>query len=141
MSLQPAPATDSPTLLVIDDEDALRMAMLRWFSRRGWRCVEAATLADAERLLFSPGAIPPDAILCDLHLPDGSGNDLIERMTRERPALTARLILATGEMLGEDQLVRLEAIGCRTLCKPFDLMQAEQAITAARGRRHMRAAS
>ncbi len=121
----PPQPPDAPTLLVIDDEGPLRIAVLRWFTRRGWRCTEAATLADAERLLFSVDARMPDAILCDQNLPDGTGEALAERLERDRPALAQKLILATGEVWTDERSARLAAMGCRFLAKPFDLSQVE----------------
>lgn len=127
--LMPQPPADAPLLLVIDDEGPLRVAVLRWFTRRGWRCTEAATLADAEQHLFSDGARMPDAILCDQNLPDGTGEALAARLERDQPALAARLILATGEVWTDERAARLLAMGCRFLAKPFDLGQVEALVT------------
>lgn len=120
----------APSLLIIDDEDPLRAAVTRWFSRRGWQCAEAATLADAERLLFSSDAAAPDVIVCDLHLPDGNAEGLLARIKRERPDLARRLILATGDVLTDEQESRLTASGCSTLAKPFDLDEIEAVARA-----------
>lgn len=122
----------APHLLIVDDERPIRAALRRWFSHRGWRCTEAETLADAEAHLFADGAAPPDVILCDLNLPDGSGEDLLDRLERDRPALVERMILATGATLSVDCQVRLAESGCRTLPKPFDLAQLERVATSAR---------
>lgn len=127
--LYPPPPADAPSLLIIDDEGPLRVAVLRWFSRRGWRCTEAASVADAERLLFSVGARAPDAIICDQNLPDGTGEALLARMERDRPALAARCILVTGEVWEDARVARLLAMGCRLLPKPFDLTQVEALVT------------
>ncbi len=121
------PGPDAPHLLIVDDERPLRLAVNRWFSRRGWRCAEAETLAEAEEAIFGDGAVLPDVILCDLNLPDGSGHQLLARIEREQPALATRMILATGEVFSQQSLEHLTAVGCRTLAKPFDLAQAEAA--------------
>lgn len=133
--LAPSPSADAPKLLIIDDEDSLRVAVLRWFTRRGWRCMEAATLADAERLLFAVGATPPDAIICDQNLPDGTADELLARIARDRPQLADRVILSSGEVFSEDKLRRLNSAGCQTLPKPFDLSQAELMVLAVRERK------
>ncbi len=125
------PGPDAPHLLIIDDERPLRLAVRRWFSRRGWHCAEAESLAQAESLLFTAGVVAPDVILCDVNLPDGTGLQLLERIEREQPALTHRLILSTGEVLTRETLAHLEEVGCRTLAKPFDLSQAEVAARSA----------
>jgi CheY-like chemotaxis protein len=117
-----------PHLLIIDDERPLRTAVRRWFTRRGWTCGEAASVAEAEQRIFASGATVPDAILCDLNLPDGTAETLITRLRRERAGLTRRLVLATGEVLGTDVEAQLADLGCAVLPKPFDLAQLESAI-------------
>jgi DNA-binding NtrC family response regulator len=131
--LSPQLPADAPTLLIIDDEGPLRIAVLRWFSRRGWRCAEAASLADAEQFLFGAGARLPDAIICDQNLPDGTGEALLERLERHQPALASRAILATGEVWTDERVARLVATGCRLLAKPFDLTQLEALVAGKPG--------
>lgn len=125
-------AGTAPHLLIVDDERPIRVALRRWFSHRGWRCTEAETLAAAEQHLFGHDAPAPDVILCDLNLPDGTGEDLLGRLERDRPALVERMILATGATLSVDCQVRLAESGCRTLPKPFDLAHLERVATSAR---------
>lgn len=122
----------SPHLLIIDDEKSLRTAVSRWFTRRGWTCGEAASVAEAEERLFAEGARSPDAILCDMNLPDGTADELITRMGRERADLTRRLVLATGDVLSAETERRFAGLGCAVLPKPFDLEQVEEALSRAR---------
>lgn len=116
---------NAPRLFIVDDEEALRVAVSRWFTRRGWYCHESGTMADAEHVLFGDGAAAPDVIICDLNLPDGSGEQLLGRIERDRPELLSRVIMSTGELLSDGMQARLKAAGCRVLPKPFDLSQAE----------------
>lgn len=124
------PLSATPRLLIVDDEAPLRMALLRWFSRRGWLCAEAATLEAAERELFAADAPSPDVILCDLNLPDGSAEVILDRLERERPMLARRFVVATGDVLSVEFERRLARAGCRTLPKPYDLRQAEAVAQA-----------
>lgn len=84
--LHPAHPGPRPTLLVIEDSrftcEALRLLALR----AGLRLRRAATLAQAAQHL---GTYRPDAVLVDLGLPDGRGDDLIRALhgTPERPRL------------------------------------------------------
>jgi DNA-binding NarL/FixJ family response regulator len=96
--------------------------------------MEAATLADAERLLFAVGATPPDAIICDQNLPDGTADELLERIARDKPQLASRVILASGEMFTDEKLRRLDAAGCHTRPSPFDRSQAELLVRPVRVR-------
>lgn len=134
MLVPPVPST-APRLFIVDDEEPLRIAVSRWFTRRGWYCHDAGTMAGAEDVLFGEGASAPDVIICDLNLPDGSGEQLLGRIERDRPELLARVIVSTGECLTNAMQARLDAAGCRVLPKPFDLSQAESMSREMRQRR------
>ncbi|MBI3945112.1 MAG: response regulator [Armatimonadetes bacterium] len=75
-----APRTPAPDeararlLLVLDDSRTNRLLMQSIFVPNGYRLVQAGTLREALALLEGE---TPDAILCDVHLPDGCGFDLI----------------------------------------------------------------
>jgi two-component system, cell cycle response regulator len=64
-------------ILVVEDESTLRALFRRRAEHAGLHVLEAATSAQGIAL----AAIErPDLILIDLHLPDGSGIELIERL-------------------------------------------------------------
>ncbi len=74
-------------LLVVDDEPHIGLLLRPRLEAVGFDVTLARTLADARAAL---AAALPDALLLDLHLPDGSGVDLLR-------ALTAHL----AELLGD----------------------------------------
>src|SRR3954463_8533700 len=80
-----------PTLLVIDDEPAIRHAFQRAF-RDGDVTLRTATTA-AEGLA-AVAADQPDVVVLDVHLPDATGLDTFRRLR----AVDARIpvILVTG---------------------------------------------
>jgi two-component system response regulator AtoC len=80
------------TLLIIEDENLLRAELARHYAKAGWEVVEAATAAEASRLL-SGRSVQPAVVLCDLSLPDGDGLDLLER---HHGASAAEWIILTG---------------------------------------------
>src|SRR5437764_9104347 len=72
----------SPTrrhLLVIDDEPHIGLLLRPHLERPGYRVSLARTLAEERAALDDPHATL-DAILLDLHLPDGSGLDLLREL-------------------------------------------------------------
>jgi len=106
-----------PTIVVIDDEPAIRNAMKRFFERRGWRCIAAADGAEAELVLFPFGErCEVDVVLCDVRLPFKSGLELFARAANERPELTGRWVLSSGDAEGV-------SVGCPVLAKPFPLSE------------------
>lgn len=54
--------------------------------------VSTGTFAEAQTVLFGPGAKPFDVALLDIALPDGSGIDLIRRINAELPGTTPVVI-------------------------------------------------
>lgn len=104
-------------LLVVDDEPHIGLLLRPHLEHLGYRVSLARTLADARRALADGGS-PLDAVLLDLHLPDGSGLDLL-REIRARPATRALpVMILTAE--GEDRVLgEAEALGAPLLTKPF----------------------
>jgi DNA-binding response OmpR family regulator len=104
-----------PHLLVVDDEPHIGILLKLHFEHRGYRMSLARTLAEARRAL---AAQRPDALLLDLHLPDGLGLELLSELrgsdaTRELPVL-----VLTAE--GDERVLRETGkLGATVLTKPF----------------------
>ncbi|MDQ8154498.1 MAG: response regulator [Gemmatimonadota bacterium] len=110
-------AVRKPTIVVVDDEAAIRNAMTRFFERRGWRCIQAADGGEAEAVLFTEGTrTEVDVVLCDVRLPIKTGLELFQRATAERPDLAGRWVLSSGDTEGVD-------VTCPVLAKPFPLAE------------------
>lgn len=106
-----------PTIVVVDDEVAIRNAMKRFFERRGWRCLQAADGMEAEEILFgSAHANDFDVVLCDLRLPHKSGLELFQRAEAERPDVAGRFVLSSGDTDGV-------TVACPVLAKPYPLAE------------------
>jgi len=91
-----------PRVLIVDDEPGIRFALQRWFSRQGWSVLEAADGALGLELLRNScdaDASRIDVVICDLHLPKLSGEALYAAVADERPALSERIILSTGDAI------------------------------------------
>ena len=65
------------SVLVVDDHDSGRFAKVRVLRRAGFEVVEAATGADALRLIESEA---PDAVVLDVNLPDINGLEVSRRV-------------------------------------------------------------
>ncbi|WP_137863578.1 MULTISPECIES: nitrogen regulation protein NR(I) [unclassified Sphingomonas] len=119
------------TVLVVDDDSAIRTVVAAALRREGHAVTTAASLAELRRAI---GAALPDVLVTDVVLPDGNGLDEVARLTAEHPALpvivfSARNTLATA--------VRATEVGAFDyLPKPFDLDVLGQAVRSAiaRGR-------
>jgi signal transduction histidine kinase/ActR/RegA family two-component response regulator len=101
-------ATDHPslpdehpaTLLVVEDEDAVRRVALRALQRSGYRVFDAATAEEAVALLSEIGSI--DLLVTDVVLPGMDGRRLAESIMQRSPDLA---VLYTSGYT-DDEVVR-----------------------------------
>ncbi|WP_169977810.1 response regulator [Tautonia rosea] len=101
-----------PTLLIVEDDRSLLEVWKTIFSTRGWHVSSATTLAEGLAHLDPP----PDYVILDLELPDGSGEAIL-RQIREL-GLKTRVAVTTGS----DDLSRLTDLHPEALFqKPVDV--------------------
>jgi two-component system KDP operon response regulator KdpE len=92
-------------LLIVEDEDSIRSAMVRAMIQSGHTVSAASSLGAARTILAElPTTKRPEALLSDLKLPDGSGLDL----ARE---LGVPFVLMSG-FAGFDDAVMALRLGC-----------------------------
>ncbi len=105
-----------PTLLVVDDEPAIRHAFRRAFRGADLTVTEADTAAAAvERVR----ADRPDVVVLDVHLPDATGLDTFRRVR----AVDARVpvVIITGHGTTDLAIEAMKAGAFDYLLKPLDL--------------------
>ncbi len=116
-------------LLLIDDEAAIRMALQRYLTRRGWEVTLCESGLHARELLLTADPTPPfDAVVCDLKMPGMTGIELYRVLESERPAYIKRLILATGDVASQDVATFLDTVQCPVLEKPFALASLSELL-------------
>jgi PAS domain S-box-containing protein len=114
------------TILIIDDEGAIRQGLRRYFTRKGWAVEESADGADALSKLLRPEASRIyDVVLCDLKMAGVSGMDVYERMHQAAPHIAQRFILCTGDTSAPDVSGFLAQVTVPILEKPFELTAVE----------------
>ena len=117
-------------LLVVDDEPHIGLLLRPHLERLGYVVSLARTLAEARGALRDAG--PLDAMLLDLHLPDGSGLDLLRDLRAAAATRTFPVIVLTAE--GEDRVLgEAEALGAGLLTKPFSPSKLTARIAALLG--------
>src|SRR5690349_9953434 len=67
----------SGRLLVVDDSPTKRYVISSWLRRAGYRITEAATGAEALRMVHEP---PVDLVVLDVRLPDADGFEVCEQI-------------------------------------------------------------
>ena len=93
------------TLLLVEDEAAVRSSARRLLERQGYTVLEARHGADALRIVEESGR-QIDLVVTDLVMPEMGGKELAERLRTHRPALkvlfmsgyTEKAIAAGGVM-------------------------------------------
>ena len=81
-------------ILIVEDDEMLRTALVALFERRGYRVLHAGTGNGAIRILESGVAI--DLIICDFYMPDGDGKTVLDFVRRRDPDKPP-FILITGQ--------------------------------------------
>jgi DNA-binding NtrC family response regulator len=108
--------TERPTILVVEDDDILAESLIARLRLEGMTPIRAATCAAALDCLRSR---PIDAVVSDIRLPDGSGEDVF-RADASRLARTPTIFTtAYGDI---EQAVRLVKLGATDyLSKPYEI--------------------
>ena len=120
-SVTPRPAArraaNGETILLVDDEEAVRLVAKRLLQGHGYRVLEASNAALAiEVSAKTPGTI--DLLLTDLAMPGMNGEELAEKLVAARPGLK---VLCMSGFAEEPVLRRMTERGFAFMPKPFDI--------------------
>jgi len=111
-----------PVALVVDDEPNSLSALAELVESEGFATVTAGTLAEARNRLSQT---PPDVVLVDLMLPDGSGLDLFADFD---PSHRAEVILITGNATVDSAVAALRTGVLDYLTKPVDFRRLKTVL-------------
>lgn len=105
-----------PTVLVVEDEAAIRDMIVFALERAG---MQARLAADAQEALLSINAQRPDIILMDWMMPGVSGIELTRRLRKETFTEDIPIIMLTARVSEDDKVSGLEAGTDDYVIKPF----------------------
>lgn len=104
------------TVLIVDDEDAIRDMLRMALELVDFRCLDAANTRDAYRMIVDEN---PDLVLLDWMLPGGSGLELLHRLKRGDNTSDLPVIMLTAKT-AEDNIVQGLEVGADDyITKPF----------------------
>jgi DNA-binding NtrC family response regulator len=83
------------TIVVLDDDEALRSAIRHWGTREGYRIYPAATAEEAREIVAEKSV---DLVLIDIRLPDADGIALAESLIEEDPERPIILMTAYADL-------------------------------------------
>ena len=104
------------TILLVEDEAAVRDATRRMLGRHGFTVVEAANGVDAMDL-WERQAESIDIVLTDVVMPSMSGADMVRALRQRHPGL--RVVFMSGYTQGALDLSEIDESTTRFLNKPF----------------------
>jgi two-component system, response regulator RegA len=118
-----------PSILLVEDDEALRLVLARSFRSRGYDIRVAGNYDDA---VASVQKSAPRSALIDLRLPGRSGLELVEAITRHHPEIVVVVLTADRSSESVAEATRRGAKGYVT--KPADTDEIIAALTAAHAR-------
>jgi CheY-like chemotaxis protein len=114
-----------PTILLVEDNEAIQDMLTRRLGRSGYRVVSAGDGAQGFGLAHSES---PDLILMDVGLPVMDGLELTRLLKSDQSTRHIPVIALTGHALADDRAKALEA-GCDDYdTKPFDFTKLQKKI-------------
>jgi putative two-component system response regulator len=120
-------------ILVVDDDESIRVAMARFLQRCGYSVDVAGNGADALSK-FETDAF--DAMICDVRMPGLSGPELLPRVLAYDPNLAVLMLSAVNDAPTAAQVL---AVGASDyLVKPIELRALQDAVIRALARRQSR---
>jgi two-component system response regulator RegA len=118
-------ALEDKTLLLLDDDNALRTRLGRALESRGFVVTLAASLAEAREALKT--GLPAFAVL-DMRLEDGNGLKIVEAIRDRRE--DARIVMLTGYGAIATAVAAVKAGAVDYLQKPADADDVVKALLA-----------
>jgi two-component system response regulator AtoC len=112
----------SPRALIVDDDQGFLLGLAELVKREGFDVACAGSLKQAREAI---AADPPDILLVDLRLPDGSGLDLLAGL---EPTVAPEVVLITGEASVETAVEALRRGAIDYLTKPVDFGRIKMAL-------------
>lgn len=123
-----APTDATATILLVEDEMAVRKIFVRWLRRAGYTTLEAATPSEALEIVEAfKGDI--DLLLTDVILPGMNGRELADRIVADKPEL--KIIYMSGYAADKIDKHHVLTGSVKFLSKPFDHATLLEAIHSA----------
>ena len=107
-----------PVILLVDDEDTIRLFLEKTLRAEGYEALTAATGAEAIEITRSE---LPDLVLLDLKLPDTSGLEVLRQIKEEVPEVCVIMLTAFGDI--ETAVTAMKKDAFDFVSKPVNLEQ------------------
>jgi len=115
------------SLLIVDDDDPLRMRLSRAMEKKGFQVKDAKTVENAIKMVASN---PPKFALVDLRLEDGNGLDVVKEINKVKK--DSRIVMLTGYGNLPTAVAAVKSGAIDYMAKPVDADDVEAALLADR---------
>jgi DNA-binding NtrC family response regulator len=109
------------TVLIIDDDAAIRLLCRVNLELEGHRVVEAAHLQQARTMLEEERV---HVVLLDLHVGNERGLDLLSELRRERPEIGVALLTGSPQARSPEEEATADAV----ISKPFEIEELGRTV-------------
>jgi DNA-binding response OmpR family regulator len=109
------------TVLVVDDDAAIRLLCRVNLELEGHRVFEAAYLDQARAVLAAEHV---DVVLLDLHLGNERGLDLLAELRRDRPEVAVALLTGSPQARSPEEEATADAV----ISKPFEIEELGRTV-------------
>jgi two-component system, sensor histidine kinase and response regulator len=115
------------TLLIVEDEAAIRMGLSAAMSRRGYRVITAENGSDG---ILKAEENHPDLIISDIMMPVLDGFEMKQRLSANPALASIPLIYLTARTSVEDRVAGIRGGADDYVAKPFDVDELSARIEA-----------
>ena len=127
----PAQPAKKPRLILIEDNDGVRLATALFLKLEGYETLSAGSIAEAQTLFA--GLRAGDIVIADYHLDaQSTGLDLLLKL-RERVGYLVPAIILSGDLPLMLRSIKTEVPNCRFLGKPVDTVALMAAVNELSG--------
>lgn len=114
------------TILILDDEQAVRESLADYFEDRLWQTLRAESAEEALKLMLPE---PPSAAVVDVRLPGMDGNDFIRQALKRNIRMAFVICTGSPEYVVPPDLLGLPEVSERLFKKPITgLAELEEEI-------------
>lgn len=119
------------SIIVVDDEEAVRELLARALRKRGY---EVTTAANGWEALGKVSQNKYDLMFLDISMPEISGLEVLSRMTSDHPETAVVMLTAVMSMSAESEAMRREAFAyVKKPCRVNEITEiAERALKSRR---------
>jgi response regulator RpfG family c-di-GMP phosphodiesterase/serine/threonine protein kinase len=115
-------------VLIVDDEEGMRLLCREVLAMEGLHCDEAG---DGPAALTMTAQAPYDLVLLDVNLPGQRGTEVLRALREEPPAANLKVIMFSGHATADEMSEMLLVGADDYIAKPFSVMQLQARVQTA----------